>query len=386
MSKLFNNSIKEKKMKKSNKICHFFDQNVMEKISRMKPGYKVFQENFNNTLMGGNVNQALPPFSFLEFIGVQAKDILKVAYKGKLLRDYACGYNELKDIISDLKKQIEEKVTKDLLQKKLLEKKQAKSDILTDVGYKVIEACDNYLKDESLYQNLLRNLYLDRLPQINTSKFSLEEKTSFNIEHYYPSIMRNICDKTRTLGSFRAIIEMIKSSTTSKEIEKRMENICQKNKNIDYRKNKKAVSKILRELKLKPHADLADCELIHLACFGYNGYYCRCYTADPEELIEKRLNFYCESICVIEGQFYDYLPKTGPYWKKHCEKFIPRQRPDWKCGEVIILDRDTGQKITEIPVKKIYEKKQNETIINFKELEKKIVLRGQPVNIRSFTN
>ena len=327
-------------MKKSNRIIfYFFDQNVLEKISKAKPEYKTFQENFKNAIMSKNGIQALPPFSFLEFIGVQAKDILKISYKGKLLRDYPCRYNELTEITSDIRRQLEEKVTKKFLHKKLLEKKRTVSDDLNETGNKIITAYDNnYLKDNISYQSLLYNLFLDRLSQINTSKFSYEEKTEFKQKHFYPSIMRNICDKTRTGGGFRAIKEMI-------------EGVSQ---DIDDKETEKKVKKILQKLKLKSHADLADCELIRLACFGYDGHYCCCCTTDSENLIRQRLDFYCETICFIERFFYERLPKTSSYWKNYCEQFIPKQGPDWKCGKVIILDKNTGKKIVKIPVVKIY--------------------------------
>ncbi len=326
-------------------ISHFFDQNMMEKISKMKPEHKDFQENFKktckNTLMSENIRQALPPFSFLEFIGVQAKDLLKFYCKGKLLRDYPCRYNELGKVTADLRRQIKEKVTKDFLKQKILDKERAVSGILSEAGNIVLKRYEkSYLEKEDRYQNLLHNLYLDRLPEINTSKFSPEEKREFNKKHYYPFIMRSICCKTRTLGSLRAIERLIKMAYQ---------------KNIGSLEDRKAIFKTWQGLKLKPHADLADCELIHLACFGYDGDYCCCWTTDPAELIKKRLGLYCASICGMEKLFYEELPQKSLDWKNFCEKHVPKQRPDWKFGKVIILDKDTGEKVIEISVEKIYE-------------------------------
>ena len=66
-------------MKKTNQVIfQFFDQNIMEKISKEKPKYLEFQENFKRTLKKPKVKQALTPFSLLEFAGIQSKDILKL--------------------------------------------------------------------------------------------------------------------------------------------------------------------------------------------------------------------------------------------------------------------------------------------------------------------
>ena len=104
--------------KRSQIICHFFDQNVMEKMSKKNPESLIFQNNIKQTFMKSRINQALTPFSFLEFIVVQSKDILKVSYAGRDLKEYPCKYEELQEIISFLKNHIKTTVTRKFLEDK----------------------------------------------------------------------------------------------------------------------------------------------------------------------------------------------------------------------------------------------------------------------------
>ena len=87
-----------------------------------------------------------------------------------------------------------------------------------------------------------------------------------------------------------------------------------------------------------------DCELVHLAFFGSDDKYCYCYTTDDEETIEDRLILYCKSV--------DYFIK----WYFDHEKFNQYKRPQWRCGKVFILDKNTGEKIKKISATKIYKK------------------------------
>ena len=69
-------------------VCHFFDQNVLKKISKVKPEYLKFQENFIHTFLNPNIKQVPLPFSLLEFVGIHSKNILKILYKEKELNEY----------------------------------------------------------------------------------------------------------------------------------------------------------------------------------------------------------------------------------------------------------------------------------------------------------
>ena len=101
-------------MKEKNQtICQFFDQNVMTKMSKNSFECLTFQENAKKSFMKSQITQALTPFSFLEFAGIQPKDILKFTYEGKALNEYLCKYEELEEITSFLKNKIIKKVTKD---------------------------------------------------------------------------------------------------------------------------------------------------------------------------------------------------------------------------------------------------------------------------------
>ena len=325
-------------------MYHFFDQNVIAKMTKIDQASQEFQENVKQTFLKTNINQVITPFSFLEFAGIQSKDIFnKILYKEQKLSEYTFKYDELKSLTSNLKNQIREQVPKDFLRQKLLNKKN-----LNKVGEKLINRYFQYYINDDFYNHLIHNLYLDRLSQLNTSKFSKEEKDDFNKIHFYPSIMRNICDKKRTLGAFRVIKKMD-------------EDICQKIKNqetenTNLNKNRKKLKEILDNLKLSSNSDLVDCELIHLACFGYDDYHCRCYTTDEESIIRERLNFYITGVFFLENWFYEYLPIKRPDWNSDLNEHLPKERPDWKCGRIFILNKNTGKKIKTILVRKIYDK------------------------------
>ena len=333
----------------TNQVCQFFDQNITAKMTKIDQASQEFQENVKHTFLKANIKQAITPFSFLEFTGIQSKDLFnKIFFKGKKLSEYTFKYDELKSVTSILKNQIKEQITKDFLRQEILNKKNRETLHLNEVGKKLINSYFQYYINDDFYNNLIHNLYLDRLSQLNTSNFSKEETDDFNKIHLYPSIMRNICDKTRTLGAFRAIKKMD-------------EDICQKIKNqeienINLNKDRKKLKEILDKLKLSSNSDLVDCELIHLASFGYDGHYCHCYTTDKESIIRERLAFYFTGVLFLENWFYKYLPTKKPEWNNYVSKYLPKERPDWKCGRIFILDKNTGKKNKTIIVRKIYKK------------------------------
>ena len=329
-------------------IYHFFDQNVIDKMTKIDQ--KQIQRNIEQTFLKPNIKQALTSFSLLEFAGIQIKDIFNnIFYKGKKLSEYPFKYEELQEIPQNLKKQLKEKVSKEILKEKLIEKKNRESRYLNSRGIIIIdEYIKSYVDDNYFYKNLIHNLYLDRLPEINISNFSQQERDDFNKIHLYPAILRNICDRKRTVGAFRAIKKMD-------------EDICQKirrqePKNTNLNENRKKLTKYLDNLKLRSNSDLVDLELIHLSCFGYDGHHCLCYTTDDESIIRQRLDFYLTGVLLIEYWFYEYLPKKRSDWENYRKKYLPSERPDWKCGRIFILNKNTGEKIKIIPVRKIYDK------------------------------
>ena len=336
-------------MKKKNQtICQFFDQNVMKKMSKNSFECLTFQENATKAFMKSQVTQALTPFSFLEFAGIQSKDILNLIYKGKPLNEYLCKYEELRDITSFLRKEIKEKMTKDFLKKTLLEEKNKESNHLSELGLDYINSYNKYfIEEDDGYKNLTTNLYLDSLSQINISGFSQEEQNDFNRHIYNPLVLNSICNIKRTMGG----LKIMKNSLihTCQEVKKQVP------EDIVLNQNRRRVHKILEDLHIKPYSDLVDCELIHLACFGYYGNHCQCYTTDNPDIIKKRLVFYCEGILFIEKWFYEFLPTNRPEWRDYCNRYLPKERPKWRCGRVFILDEKTGEKIQTIPVNKIYE-------------------------------
>ena len=98
----------------------FFDHCVMNKMSKNK--YKSFQDNVNTLLKkgGDNIQQKFTPFGSLEFARLTLKKILKIQYKGKLLKEYPFkSYKEFEDEFTPfLKEQIQIKITKNYLKEK----------------------------------------------------------------------------------------------------------------------------------------------------------------------------------------------------------------------------------------------------------------------------
>lgn len=101
-----------------------------------------------------------------------------------------------------------------------------------------------------------------------------------------------------------------------------------------------------------------DCELIHLAFFGWKHDVCHIYTTDSEFTVTTRLKLYYCYIKFIIWFAFEY-PKQS---ERLPLSQIPNNKcPEWKCGKVFILKERTGEKIKKISVAKIYEGK-NETI------------------------
>ena len=91
----------------------FFDQNVMEKMSKKQ--YKLFQKNVNTLIPGKGEQQLLTPFSLLEFCGYNPKEVLDIRYKNERLNEYPFqSYDEFdnNNLIEYIKNQIHKKVIK----------------------------------------------------------------------------------------------------------------------------------------------------------------------------------------------------------------------------------------------------------------------------------
>ena len=310
-------------MKKQTIPYIFFDQNVREKMSKKK--YKSFQNNVNE--LAGQRTQRFTAFGLLEFAGLRKEEVFDIQYKDKKLSEYPFhSYEEICKSISNLKNLIYRKITKNFLKEKLKQKRTMDLEYLNREGLNYI---DKYITSiETIYDGLIDNLFLDRLSQINISKLSPEDKKRI-INKFAHDVVGIICQK-RNMGGFRLICKIFKEKRgqivegeTSKIIEKQIITICEK---------------------LKSSGDLMDCELVHLAFFGSNNKHCHCYTTDSEAIITSRLILYCKSI--------DYFIK----WHFDCEKLNVYRRPEWRCGKVFILNKETGDKIKKISVTKIYKR------------------------------
>lgn len=95
-------------------VSIFFDQNVMNNMSKSQ--YESFQGNVNGLIKAGgdNIQQKFTPFGLLEFAGLTLKQILKIQYEGKLSKEYPFkSYEEFKDKFAPfLREQIQIKITK----------------------------------------------------------------------------------------------------------------------------------------------------------------------------------------------------------------------------------------------------------------------------------
>lgn len=314
----------------------FFDQNIIEKMS--KKTYKSFQDNVNRLVRerGKNIHQILTPFSLLEFIGYDPKKILNVQYKGKSLNEYPFkSFDEFRKETEFLKGYIHQQIPKTFLEEKFKEKRHEESPYLNKEGFYYLAKYQNI---DILYDILVQNLVLDRLSLINISKFSARDKRRF-IFLIVQVVLINIC-QGQIIGSFRMIYK------TAQEIIK--DSFIKRDSSNNAIKYIRTVTE-----KMKSSGDLVDCELVHLAFFGSGSAICHCYTTDQTSIIIDRLKVYCAYIKFFIWFFFDSPQLYGepPY-----DIALDYNRPQWACGKVLILDKKTGDKITKIPVTKIYEK------------------------------
>ena len=325
-------------MKKQTKPYIFFDQNVMDKMSKNQ--YDSFQHNVKQ-LTGQNI-QRLTPFGLLEFAGLKKHELFDIKYEGKKLAEYSFRTSqEVEGFIPDLRDKIEQKISKEFLISKLQEKKKRDISYLNQWGKGLIDKYISALseepgprsRDKYIYHSIVDNLFLDRLPQINISKLSEKDREKV-MHHLSHLILKLICEQSN-MGSLRLMCKIFKEKRgqiiegNRKDIEAQIITICDK---------------------IKSEGDLVDCELIHLAFFGSNDKHCYCYTTDKIEDIESRLILYGKTAHYwIYKTFYNIETNNNFIAKKY-------PKPEWRCGKVFILDKETGENIKKIPVTEIYEK------------------------------
>ena len=300
-----------------------------------KKRFKSFQDNVNS-LIGNNI-QRFTVFGLLEFAGLKKTELFDIKYKGQKLNEYPFqNYQDVLECRSALKKQVYEKVTKDFLIEKLEKKKEEGKPYFNEQGFKYvdryIEGIKGSVEVQSMYEGLIDNLYLDRLSQINISKLCPEDKKQV-IWFFVDRVIGTVSQK-RNLGGLRLICKIFKE---------------RKGYIVEGEKNKYVENQIFKICgKLKSKGDLMDCELVHLAFFGSNKKHCHCYTTDDEETINRRLILYCKSIDYFIDWYFNssYIHSNNNGYN----------RPEWKCGKVFILDKNTGKKIKKVSATKIYEK------------------------------
>ena len=329
--------------------CLFFDQNVMEKLS--KKGHQSFQNNVNKLCREKSYKgQLLTPFSLLEFAGYDPRNISNIMYQKKKFTDFPFpSYDDFnnKNMVKYLREQICKKVTKNFLKEILEKKKNREKDYFNEEGFRFIE---EYIKKIDLfYEDIINYLLLEQLSQINTSKFS--EKDRYKYIGLFSHLVIDFACKKHSLGSFRTVLKLYD--------EWRKQPIPQRiREDSELLKTEKHIPKILEKSKLKSKGDRVDCEMIHLAFFGWEHKTCHIYTTDNKKLITHRLHLYHTFIKAIIYYFFEH-PQSEHNDKTLSQIQNNNKLPEWKCGKIFILNRETGEKIKKMSVTKIYEGKTN---------------------------
>ena len=326
----------------------FFDQNVAAKLSQKKN--RTFWENIERHLSDKKEKyfSYLTPFSLLEFAGVEKKRIFNIPYKGKKWEEYlfsSYGEFDRDSTIQDIKSHFDKQIPKSFLKRKLENKKPEE---LSEYGKLFI---NSYIEDfDNFYDDIKNYWFLDRMAVINTSKCSRQDKDEF-IKLWTCLLMEQICSNRS--GNFR-IVHKLYGELRKKPIRKELKN------NTEFMMVQKEVPKLLEKSQLKSHGDLVDCDIIYHAFFGRKNCIAHIYTSDPKNIIENRLKLYCFFIKpLINWVFSDKLYLS--YIKGNAESLYQRiqnnKRPKFRCGKVLVVERETGIMTAEIPVAKIYEGK-----------------------------
>lgn len=318
----------------------FFDQNVMGPA--IHKNHVLFQENLSQLIPDKDNQQLLTPFSLYEFCGYKTEH-LNIQYKGKNLNEYPfknCKEFDNGYLVEHIKSQICEEITKADLKEKLEKKKTFNC---TEEGIRIIEG---YIeKIDLMYDDLIHNLLFDRLSsQINIPEKEDKVRSKF-IELCTVLVTSWICQK-KIFGSLRMVYKLY-SELGKLPITKEQKR--------DYN-FMKVQNKILKMTKgLRSTCELVDCELVHLAFFGWKHDICHIYTCEREEIIKERLEKYYVFVnsiinIIFNHKFYFNFIKRNDssLW----DNIKNNKRPEWKLGKVFILNQQTGEKVTEIACSK----------------------------------
>lgn len=329
----------------------FFDSNVMGPA--IHKNHVLFQKNLSQLIPDKGSQQLLTPFSLYEFCGYNLEDF-NIQYKDKNLNK--CLFRTFEEfdndnLIEHIKNQICEQITKADLKDKLEKKK---SFNYTEEGIRIIEGCIE--KIDLMYDDLIQNLLFDRL----SSQINIPKKEEFTkarskfIELCTVLVMSWICQK-RIFGSFRMVNKLYSELGELPITEK---------ENHKFLETNKKIPEIVEGLNLESERELVDCELIHLAFFGWKHAVCHIYTCEREKIIKERLEKYCVFVNAIisfifnDKIYYDYIANND---KLLFNDIRNNKRPEWKCGKIFILNQYTGEKVTEISAAKIYERVNKES-------------------------
>ena len=338
----------EAKMKKHTNRYIFFDQNVMNKMSQKSKKYEIFQNNVNSLVRTNSkkIEQMFTPFSLLEFIGLKKTEIFDIEYEDKKLNEYRfSSFEVLNDIVfreDTIRDRIKRKNSKSDLKERLNKKEREEINYLNDRGLRYIKHYKNNIN--ILYKPLIENLFFDRVSQINISQFSSKDREQF-ITSCINLILSIIC-RNEPMGGLRLVCKVAQEIRKEPEYKQSIK----REKDPDMINTVKRMNRVCE--KLKSYGDLVDCELVNFAFFGSKNSPCHCYTTDNGNDVMDRLKFYCYYIDFFIRLFCDpNLKLEGKPPQHFVENFTP---PQWRCGKVFILDQESGEKITKIPVSKIY--------------------------------
>ena len=317
----------------------------MEKMSKNVVSYKFFQRNVENLILQSKITkQVLTVFSSLEFSTLQKQEIFEIQYNEYKLNEYEFqSFDEINNCLETFKQTIKQKIPKEFLKEKYKKIKDMDFKYFTHSGIIYLNQYINIIDER--YEELIESFYVDRFSQFNINRFSIQDRQRF-ITACTQVVMDIICNKW-SMGGLRIICKILK------EIKKESQLKGELNRKSIYWNIIQSGDQIIK--RLKSEGDLVDCEFIHLACFGFRDEKCYCYTTDKKQVIIDRLILYCTYVHFLIWMFFDSKTfKTIP--QDIVDQYRQQyKRPELKCGKVFILNKDTGEKISEIFVQEIYD-------------------------------
>ena len=292
----------------TNKHAYHLDQNLRGKVSKGYLKTDQFLEEIDN-------QEAILPFALLEYAGIPMKEISQnVSIPQPMITEKPLQ-------IDKIKKHLENEFKK-VLPKKTIEKKLLGDRIQNDNEYarRFAKKCKHFLQQSGIYNILIAQLSWDRFSQMKWCK----DISDSNLLKDIRTKIAKFISKELGLYALRYFhyLSTIPSDTSNDPPEIR-----------EYQE-------IIKKVKIKPHADFGDCELIHTAINGQsspadhkNRKAVNCYTMDPAKEIKRRLTLclFCYKILLGNSSNFQYTFDSQYY------------------GDIYIID-ETGKRKEKIKV------------------------------------